>query len=83
VDLSLRIEEDLERDFTRFDLQEDESLKINAKPDFFDDENDNYWFEQDEDSETETVKHCLFISYIFKFQCFVMYLLLYTISFSY
>jgi hypothetical protein len=29
-------------------------LKINTKPDFFDDENDNYWFEGDEDSETET-----------------------------
>jgi hypothetical protein len=54
VDLSLRIEEDLERDFTRFNLQEDENLKVNGKPDFFDDENDNYWFEQDEGSETET-----------------------------
>jgi hypothetical protein len=52
IDLTLRIEEDEEKDFSRFNLQEDNGLKINDKPEFFDDENDNYWFEQsDDDSE--------------------------------
>jgi ribonuclease HI len=52
IDLSLRIEEDEERDFTRFNLQEDNELKINDKPEFFDDQNDNYWFEEDSDLES-------------------------------
>jgi ribonuclease HI len=59
IDLSLRIEEDLERDFTRFWLNEPDEEKINQKLDFFNDQDTKYSSDEDSDEESEDESHLM------------------------